>query len=152
MPCRQLPLLATLLSLLASSCVRGEAACEDWCTELCTALNGDVRAECGGCPDDPRWRCRPGQPGLPERAAQFAPAVDAAERLFELAPWLRGPVERLLALAPWLRGPVEGLLARALWAHAPWLRGPVIPGHEVETCEPVEFGACELEVFEHIER
>ena len=133
MPCRQLPLLATLLSLLASPCVRGEAACEDWCTELCTALNGDVRAECGGCPDDPRWRCRPGQPGLPERAAQFAPAVDAAERLFELAPWLRGPV--------------EGLLVRALGAL--WARGPVIPGHEVETCEPVEFGACELEVFEH---
>ena len=125
MSCRQLPLLVTLLSLLASPCVRGEAACEDYCAEPCTALNGDVSFECGRCPDDPQWRCRPGQPGLPKRSA-----VNAAQRLF--------------ARAPWLRGPVEGLFARALWP-----QGPVHPGHEVEACEPVEFGACELEVFEH---
>jgi hypothetical protein len=42
------------------------AVCEPWCTEPCTALNGDnLQAECGDCSQE--WACNPGAVGFTKR-------------------------------------------------------------------------------------
>ena len=45
-------------------------ACEDFCTAPCDSLNGNIHDECGGCPDEPQYTCRPGAPGFLELTAE----------------------------------------------------------------------------------
>ena len=48
--------------------------CEPWCAEPCSALNGDVRIECGGCAGP--WGCHPSATGFTADGQVTSVAVD----------------------------------------------------------------------------
>ena len=56
------------------------ARCEPWCSDSCTALNGNVQLECDACTSDEGHRCYPGAPGWDsweERSTLFHASIGA---------------------------------------------------------------------------
>eukprot|EP00900_Chrysochromulina_parva_P027761 jgi/Chrpa1/9619/Chrysochromulina_OHIO_Genome00004444-RA len=51
-------------AMLGGSPIAATRTCASWCESPCSMLNGIVEAECGGCPDDPRYLCRRGAEGF----------------------------------------------------------------------------------------
>ena len=77
-----LTILSGLLVLVLGS---GELSCHEWCSDPCTALNGDVTQECNGCSEP--FACRPGAEGY----SRPSPPPIANEVLTE-APHAEGDV------------------------------------------------------------
>eukprot|EP00966_Prymnesium_polylepis_P215724 4995213-Prymnesium_polylepis.1 len=68
-----------LLALQSLPC--NAVACEPFCADACTELNGDVSAECGACEADKR--CWPGSPDFrPRRPLCGSPPTAAAAVAF----------------------------------------------------------------------
>ena len=59
--------VSLLLAVLGGARAVG---CEEFCAAPCKSLNGNIHDECGDCPDEPRYSCRPGAPGFLEQTAE----------------------------------------------------------------------------------
>lgn len=71
-------LVALVLTLTFDGKTRAQL-CEEWCTELCTMLNGDVEYECGACDaNDSRFRCKPGAIGFGPKSEEMRAAARTA--------------------------------------------------------------------------
>ena len=63
-----------LVIMYASTSAPQPAACEVWCTEPCTVLNGNVQFECNSCDPKNGAQCYPGAAGYDNweaRASQY---------------------------------------------------------------------------------
>ena len=84
---------AILLALLPHTGAAFEPTCEDWCTEPCAVLNGNVQIECALCSADAGARCYPGADGYDgweerARAYQLSGGEPASSEPPETAPEL----------------------------------------------------------------
>lgn len=61
------------LIILGPGTALAKAACNEWCVEVCSALNGDPVRECGGCPHT-GLGCHPGAAGFPDTNSEFTSA------------------------------------------------------------------------------
>ena len=68
--------------------------CEDWCSESCSELNGDVTFECGACDAASNARCYPGAPG-------YGPPGQQREQGIQRTPPPDDEVSKAMRLEPW---------------------------------------------------